>query len=101
MIPGSLGHWTLKADKVYPEFSRVLTTEQFLHAPDIHLRAILLVSEELWGCVCWRATLRAAVDLPCFSLGELFIAEAEVCMCVCVYVCVCVGGGGGGGVVRS
>ena len=49
-----------------------------LHAPDVHLWAIGLVSQEFRRCICRGAALGCTVSQPVFSLNIFLIAQAKI-----------------------
>ena len=50
-----------------------------LHAPNVDLLAILLVSQQLRGSIGWRTTLCVAVNWAMLTLNKFLIAKTKVC----------------------
>ena len=53
-----------------------------LHAPNVDLLAILLVSQQLRGSIGWRTTLCVTVQLSVHSFNIFLIAKTKICKAI-------------------
>lgn len=68
-------HCVYDSNVVIYTFSSQLS---ILHAPNVYLRAVFFLSQELWCCIRRRATLRATMRHSISVLHKLLVAQTKV-----------------------